>query len=97
MKLKARTGSNQSLVGAGAYDPQRRLLSVPVLTSAAVPAETLLVVDKSSILSTYGQVLVSTSEHAYFASDSIGLRVTWRFGAKIVDTSRVVKLTITDE
>jgi hypothetical protein len=53
------------------------------------------VVDSNSILSSYGQVAVATSEHAYFGSDSIGLRVTWRFGAKIVDTSRVVELTIT--
>lgn len=95
-KLKTGTGSNQSLVGAGTQDAVRTLMSVPVLTSAAVPADTLLVVDSASVLSTYGQLLVATSEHAYFGSDSIGLRVTWRFGAKIVDAARVVKLTITD-
>lgn len=94
MKLKAGTGSNQSLVGAGTEDAVRALLSVPVLTSAAVPADTLLVIDSASILSTYGQLQVAVSEHAYFGSDSVAIRVTWRFGAKIVDPERVVSLTI---
>lgn len=94
MKLKAGTGSNQSLVGAGTETATRALLSTPVLTSGAMPPGTLLVVDQGSILSAYGPLQVATSEHAYFGSDSVALRVTWRFGAKIVDTDRVVSLTI---
>jgi hypothetical protein len=30
----------------------------------------------------------------YFGADSIALRATFRFGAKIADTERVVKLTV---
>jgi HK97 family phage major capsid protein len=96
LKLKTGTGSNQSLVGAGTADADRGLLSVPVLTSPAVPVETLLVVDKASVLASWGSLFLAVSEHAYFGSDSIGVRCTWRFGAKIVDTDRVVELTITD-
>ena len=57
-------------------------------------ANTVLVVD-SAVLSAYGQVQVAVSEDAYFTSDSVGVRATWRFGQKIVDIARVVKLTVT--
>ena len=96
LKKKRGTGSNESLLGAGTTEAARALLTVPVLTSPSVPANTLLVLDSASILHAAGQLLVATSEHAYFGSDSIGVRVTWRFGARVVDTSRVVRLTIAD-
>jgi hypothetical protein len=36
------------------------------------------------------------SQDFYFDSDSIRLRATFRFGAKIADVERVVKLAVTD-
>jgi hypothetical protein len=48
------------------------------------------------LLSVYGQVQLATSQDFYFDSDSIGLRATFRFGAKIADVERVVKLAVTD-
>ena len=42
-----------------------------------------------------GQVLVAQSEHAYFSSDSIGLRCTWRFGQNVVRADRIGKFTVT--
>jgi len=42
----------------------------------------------------YGQVQLATSQD--FDSDSIRLRATFRFGAKIADVERVVKLAVTD-
>ena len=37
---------------------------------------------------------LATSADYYFGADSIALRATFRFGAKIADTERVVKLTV---
>ena len=93
-KIKVGTGSAQSLLGAGTTDAVKTLLDVPVVTSAAVPAGTLIAVDKSAIVSAVGQVQIQQSEHVYFASDSIGLRCTWRFGATVTRPERVGTLTI---
>ena len=96
LKLKTFTDSNVSLVGAGVEAAQRTLLSVPVLVSNAMTEDTLLVLDAASVLSVYGQVQLATSQDFYFDSDSIRLRATFRFGAKIADVERVVKLAVTD-
>jgi HK97 family phage major capsid protein len=88
-------GSAQSLVGAGTDAAVRQLLGVPVLVSAAMTANTALVVDSTAVLSAYGQLQLAISQEAYFSSDSVGVRATWRFGQKIVDPARVVKLTVT--
>jgi HK97 family phage major capsid protein len=95
-KFKTGTGAATSLLGAGTADMARRLLGVPVLTSAAVPAGGLLVIDRLAVVSAVGTVQVATSEHLYFDSDSIALRCTWRFGANLVRPDRVAKLTVTD-
>ncbi|MGE9806915.1 phage major capsid protein [Janibacter sp. G1551] len=94
-KFKTGTGSAQSLLGAGAQDSVRTLLDLPVLVTPAMTAGTGLVVDKSAIVSAVGSVLLAQSEHAYFASDSIGLRCTFRFGANIVRPDRIGKFTVT--
>ena len=93
-KFKQATDSNMSLVGAGTTAPTRTLLSVPVLVSNSMTDGTMLVLDKSTILSVYGSVQLATSTDYYFDSDSIGVRATWRFGQKIADTARVVELTV---
>lgn len=36
--------------------------------------------------------MLATSQECYFDSDSIGVRATFRFGQKIADPARVVKL-----
>lgn len=96
-KLKTGTGANTSLLGAGTDDAQRRLLGIPVLTSAAMPSGNLLLIDKTAVVSAVGSVLVATSEDVYFASDSIGLRCTWRIGQNVVRPDRVAKLTVTTD
>lgn len=94
-KFKTASGAATSLLGAGTADVERRLLGVTVLTTPAVPAGGLLLVDRTAVVSAVGPVRVATSEHAYFSSDSIALRCTWRFGANLVRPDRVVKLTVT--
>jgi HK97 family phage major capsid protein len=91
-KRKRGTGSNESLL-SGTGDA----LPVPMLRTPAMPAGEFLVVDKAAVLGSWGQVSLAVSADAYFGSDSIGVRGTFRFGARIVDSERVVKLTIADE
>ncbi|MGW4636864.1 phage major capsid protein [Nocardia sp. NPDC004415] len=93
-KLKTATGSNQSLLGAGTTDAQALLLSLPTLVSNAMPASTGLVIDKSAVISAVGSILLATSTEAYFASDSIGLRATWRTGHTVPRPDRLGKFTI---
>lgn len=94
-KLKTGTGSNVSLLGAGTDDAEKRILNTPVYTSNAVPTGQLALIDSSAIVSAAGEVQVAVSEHAYFGSDSIALRVTFRFGQNVVRPERVVKLSLT--
>jgi HK97 family phage major capsid protein len=95
-KFKAGTASSVSLLGAGTSDAQRVLLDLPVLVSSAMTSGTGMLVDKSAIVSAVGDVLVAQSEHAYFSSDSIALRCTWRFGANVVKPNRIGKFTVTE-
>jgi HK97 family phage major capsid protein len=93
-KLKTATGSNLSIIGSNPADPlTRQLLGIPVLVSSAMTAGSLIVIDKSAVVSAVGPVVVAVSDQAYFASDSIGLRCTFRFGQNVVRPDRVVKLT----
>jgi HK97 family phage major capsid protein len=94
-KFKTATGSAAGLLGAGTNDSVKMLLDVPVLVSPAVPAGSGLVIDKTAVVSAAGEVQVATSADAYFTSDSIALRCTWRFGANLVRPNRVGKFTVT--
>lgn len=94
-KFKTATGSAASLLGAGTSDAARLLLDLPVLVTPAMTAGTGLVIDKSAIVAAVGEVMVAQSEHAYFDSDSIALRCTWRFGANVVRPDRIGKFTVT--
>ena len=84
------------MLGAGTNEVEKRLLGIPVLTTNAVPRGELLVVDKNAIVSAVGDVKVATSADYYFNSDSIALRVTWRFGANLIHPDRVARLTVDD-
>ena len=44
--------------------------------------------------SAYGAVQLATSADYYFGADSIALRATFRFGAKIANPDRIIKLTV---
>lgn len=96
-KFKTGTGSAASLLGAGTNDAVRTLLDVPVLVTPAMTEDTMLVVDQSAIVSAVGDIQVAQSEHAFFGSDSIAVRVTWRFGQNVVAPKRVVKLVVTEQ
>lgn len=92
--MKVGTGSNASLIGAGVQAAERLLLGVPVLVSNSMTAGTILAIDKDAVLSASGELQVAVSEDAYFGSDSVGVRVTWRFGQTLVDVARAVTVTL---
>lgn len=93
-KIKTGDDSNQSLLGPPGVAAQRVLLSVPVRVAAAVPDDTLLVIDKKAVLSAYSALELATSEHASFRRRSIETRLWWRAGAVISHPSRVIELTV---
>lgn len=93
-KLHTTDTSNESLLGAGTDDMQRRLLGIETVTSPAVPAGTLLVVDPSAVASAVGQLQVATSEHAHFSSDMIALRATWRVGWAVQHADRLGHVSV---
>jgi HK97 family phage major capsid protein len=88
-KLKTGDDYNTSLLGAGTTEAQRFLFNLPVLVDPAVPSGSGIIVDRTAIVSAVGPVMVATSEHAHFASDSIAIRCTWRFGANVVRPERI--------
>ena len=94
-KFKDATGSARALLGAGVEDTDQALLGLPVIVSNAVPADSGIMVDRTAVVSAVGDVQVAQSEHAFFGSDSIALRCTWRFGANVVRPSRVGTFTVT--
>jgi HK97 family phage major capsid protein len=99
-KLKLGTDSNASLLGPGsavapANAPARALLNVPVLVDKDVPEDNLVVLDRRGIVSVSGQVLLAQSADWLFGYDSIALRITWRFGAKVAKPNRLVVVPLT--
>ena len=94
-KFKTATGSAVGILGAGTNDAERMLLDVPVIVTSAMSSGTGLALDRTAVVSAVGPVRVATSEHAYFGTDSVGLRCTFRFGANLVRPDRVGKFTVT--
>lgn len=93
-KIKTATGSAATLLGAGTQDAAMSLLGLPVRVHSAVPAGTGVVYDRSAIVSAVGDLQLAVSTDAYFASDSIAVRCTFRFGAALVRPDRVGTFSI---
>ncbi|ORV90669.1 major capsid protein [Mycobacterium interjectum] len=93
-KLKVADNYHQSLLGAGTEDAAPRLLSLPVLKSRFIPANSGIVVDKSQIVSAVGPVKVAQSEHAAFRSDAVVLRATWRIAWGVPRPERIGRFSV---
>jgi hypothetical protein len=87
--------SNVSLVSAGTTAPARTLLSVPVLASSNSIADGTTGVDRSTILSVYGSVMLATKPGVLLRLRFDRVRATFRFGARIAaGRDALVKLTV---
>lgn len=93
-KLKTGDGANSALLGAGTEDTERRLFGVEVVTSAAVSAGSLAVIDSTAVASAAGSVQVATSLDRYFENDAVGVRATWRLGWAVQHADRLGVLTV---
>lgn len=93
-KFKTGTGSALSILGAGTTDAQKQLLDLPVTVSNALTENSGLVIDRSSVVSAVGSIVIATSEHAYFGADSLALRATWRVGWNVVRPDRIGTFTV---
>jgi HK97 family phage major capsid protein len=88
------SNTNESLLGAGVTDAKPMLLSLPVLRSRFIPANSGLVIDKNAIAAAAGPVRIAQSEHAKFGEDAMTLRATWRIGWNLVRPDRVGRFTV---
>lgn len=95
-KMKAGTGSNLPLLGAPGQLGARELLGLPVHVSNDVETGTMLIYDKTAIPAAAGELQVAVTSDAYFDSDVIGRRITWRIGWGVAQPDRVAKVTLTD-
>lgn len=93
-KIPAAAGSNVSVLGEASAAPERKLSGLPVLVSPAMTAGKMLVLDSSEVAAAYGPVSLARSEDAYFDSDSVGVRATWRLGWTVVRPARLQTLTV---
>ena len=93
-KFKVAEGSAQTLLGAGAGDATMSLLGLPILVSPAMTGNNGIILDKSAVVSAVGDVKVATSNEAYFSSDSVGVRATFRFGQNVVHPDRVAVFSV---
>lgn len=93
-KFKAAADSNVPLVGAPSQVAARSLFGCTVHVSPDVAAGTMLVVDKAAVIVAAGDIQVAVSADAYFESDVIARRVTWRLGWGITDPERIAKITL---
>jgi HK97 family phage major capsid protein len=94
-KIEDRRRYNSTLLGAGTEDAPPLLFSLPVYVNPGMTNYSGLVIDRSAIVSAVGSVLIATSEHQYFDSDSVGVRATWRFGQAVVRPTRIGMFAIT--
>lgn len=87
--MKTATGHNSSLLGFGTSDTPASLLDVPVIINNRMPAGTGLVLDRLSVVSAVGSVMIAVSEDAAFKEDAVAVRATWRLGQNVVHPERI--------
>lgn len=93
-KIKTVTGSNVSLLSDAHTAALRALAGVPVIAHKAMTVGSALLLDQSEIAAALGGVMLARSDDAFFTSDSVAVRATWRIGWSVVRASRLQKLTV---
>ena len=78
----------------GPRHPRRTLLSVPVLVSNSMTDGTMLVLDKRTDPERLRQRHAGDPDGVLLRFRFVGVRATWRFGQKIANPDRVIKLTV---
>jgi hypothetical protein len=87
--LKSASGSNQSLLGAGVEAGERAILGVPVVVTNQAEAGTLVVIDKTAIVSAVGPIRLVRSDDAFFTLDVAAIKIAWRIGMVLTAASEL--------
>lgn len=96
-KLKTGDTANTGLLGAGTDDSEPRLLSIPVVVNAQMPAYSGVLVDRTQIISAVSALEIATDASRYFDSDSVAVRATWRTGHTVPRPNRIGTFTVDAE
>ena len=93
LKLKDKNG--KSLIAPDvANSPTPSLYGIPVVLTSALTANSVLIIDRTQIVSALGSVSTAVSSERYFEKNSVGIRVMFRFGFGVVRPNRIAKLTV---
>lgn len=68
---------------------ERSLYGLPVVVNANMPAKTVLIADKSAVVSATGNLLVARSDDAAFDRDAVMVRMTMRQGHAVAYPKRL--------
>lgn len=79
-KIPEVTAGNKPVLGNLADATARTLAGLPVVVSRFATVGKALLIDRAEIVAAYGALQLARSEDAYFASDAVGIRATWRIG-----------------
>lgn len=93
-KWKTAVSYNSTLLGAGTTDAAPMVLSLPVVVNKAITDYSGLVIDRSAIVSAYGNVMVSTSMDRYHDSDSVSVNTIFRAGHTVPRPNRLGRFSI---
>lgn len=93
--LKLNDKNNRPLIATDvANSPTPAIYGIPIILNMQTPAGTILLNDSSQVLSAVSQAAIASSDQAYFANDSIALRVTMRLGFGVLRPNRLARLTV---
>lgn len=93
-KLKTGNGLNTPIVGNVVDSTEPRLAGLPIVVNNHVPANQIVVIDRSQIVSAVGPLEVATSDQAAFTRDGIVIRVTMRFGFGVLRADRLAIIAV---
>ena len=87
--------NNRPLIATDvANSPTPAIYGIPIILNMQTPAGTILLNDSSQVLSAVSQAAIACSDQAYFANDSIALRVTMRPGFGVLRPNRLARLSV---
>lgn len=93
--LKLNDKNNRPLIATDVDNsPTPAIYGIPIILNMQTPAGTILLNDSSQVLSAVSQAAIASSDQAYFANDSIALRVTMRLGFGVLRPNRLARLTV---
>ena len=77
-----------------ANSPTPAIYGIPIILNMQTPAGTIPLNDSIQVLSAASQAAVATSNQAYFANDSLAIRVTMFPGFGVSRPNRLAQLTV---